>query len=534
MATLVVERYLLRQVARARPGLRGLLDPTAAMTAMTAMTTSSSPASWGRSHASCSASFLGSWSQGKEREFDVVIVGGGMIGSALACALKIGPLTSELKVAVVDRGGGEAKAVDEDSSSRGGIPDLRVSTLTPSTLRFLDKVGVGEKILPPVSAAFDTMQVWDAYGRGHMQFSSPEGLGQVVENEVLKDALQERAATLGCEYVYGKVGDILLPQPDVGITKPKAPEGGARGGDQFTRVVLDCGTALRSPLVVGADGVHSLVAERAKIRSTRYNYGQRAVTCTVRTSEPHATAFQRFLPTGPIALLPVRDGFSNIVWTTTVAEALRLENLGPEELAEEANEAFHGAPRGGFAGGSGLNGGGLSASLSSILTRASAAGLLPGLESSDSDFARPPEILEVVGVKQKSFPLGMKHAMTYCQRGAVLVGDAAHRIHPLAGQGVNIGFGDVEALMAILQEALWSGQNYSDLLTLEKYSRERRGANAGMIRTLDAVKALYQTQFAPVALARNLGMDLLNAFGPLKTAIVGYASSNAKTFSSRD
>ena len=109
----------------------------------------------------------------------------------------------------------------------------------------------------------------------------------------------------------------------------------------------------------------------------------------------------------------------------------------------------------------------------------------------------------------------------------MLAGDAAHSIHPLAGQGVNIGFGDVDALVATIQEALWSGQNYSDLLTLEKYSSKRKVANAALISALDAVKVIYQSQATPLALARNWGMGILNSSDLLKNLIVGYASSNA-------
>ena len=142
-------------------------------------------------------------------------------------------------------------------------------------------------------------------------------------------------------------------------------------------------------------------------------------------------------------------------------------------------------------------------------------------------FSPPPRVVRVVGSSQKSFPLGTQHALAYCRRGVVLVGDAAHRIHPLAGQGVNIGFGDASRLVSVLREALWSGQNYADLLTLNKYSRERRRANGAMIAALDGIKGLYQTTFPPLAFARSLGMDLLNNAGPLKKAIVGFASSNA-------
>ena len=477
----------------------------------------------------------------ERRNFDVVIVGGGMIGSALGCALKHAPLTSKLSIAVVDRAPkseltprqGERvgeNTEEKDVGSNVRFPDLRVSTLTPSTLDLLRQVGVGERIQPPTSAAFENMQIWDTYGQGFVHFSGKSvgsgglHLGHVIENEVLKQILQEKAADLGCEFIYGDVSDILLPGPEVGITKtPGTPMATAGEGDGVQVLLNEGETALRTPLVIGADGANSFVAKKAGIRSTSYNYGQRAVTCTVRTSGDHSTAFQRFLSTGPIALLPVRDGFSNIVWSTSVSEAKHLEGLSSEDFAHAVNDVFSREPKGNPSSGI------LASRLSSLATSLFSSGkdVTSQGGNKENQFVVPPEVLEVVGTSQKSFPLRMKHAFTYCRKGVALVGDAAHSIHPLAGQGVNIGFGDVDVLVETLQEALWSGQNYADLLTLEKYSKKRLTSNAMMIRTLEMVKATYQSQFAPLAAARNLGMGILNSAGPLKDLVVGYASSNA-------
>jgi ubiquinone biosynthesis monooxygenase Coq6 len=272
------------------------------------------------------------------------------------------------------------------------------------------------------------------------------------------------------------------------------------------------------------------VARKAGIRSTSYNYGQRAVTCTVRTRTENDTAFQRFLSTGPIALLPVRDGYSNVVWSTTVSQAKHLEGLSSKDFAKAVNLVLNQEPKGrSSSSGSGLFPfGNFVSEMSSLIPHLTGKSLGGGVEGQErGQFIAPPEVLEVVGTSQKSFPLKMKHALTYCHRSVALVGDAAHSIHPLAGQGVNIGFGDVEVLVETLQEALWSGMNYSDLLTLEKYSNKRHGANAAMIRTLEAVKAVYQSQFTPLAVARNMGMGILNSVGALKGLVVGYASSNA-------
>ena len=516
--------------------------------------------------------------KGKENEkfFDVVIVGGGMIGSALACGLKKASLTSELNVAVVDRlppAHSNDKSKKAQKGSSVPFPDLRVSTLTPSTLGFLRRVGLGETVVAPgKSAAFQHMQIWDAFGEGYVRFSAQQRgrggrgeveqtqtLGHVIENEVLKQHLQDRARSLGCEFIYGDVSEISLPRPEVGITKQvtkrerasERHEGKDVGlstrreeedEEEIARVFLDQGLTVRTPLVIGADGGNSFVAKKAGIRSASYNYGQRAVTCTVRTRTENSTAFQRFLSTGPLALLPVRDGFSNVVWSTTVSQAEHLESLSARDFARAVNLALNEEPKGRSSGS--FQWSSLGSQMSSVVhhltgkslgndngsDNGSGYGYGGGLKAEgqgDDRFISPPEVVEVVGTSQKSFPLKMKHALTYCHKSVALIGDAAHSIHPLAGQGVNIGFGDVEVLVETLQEALWSGQNYSDLLTLEKYSNKRHRANTAMIRTLDTVKAVYQSQFMPLAVARNMGMGVLNNAGVLKDLVVGYASSNA-------
>ena len=480
----------------------------------------------GAAMASCRG-FLGAGpsatSSTTQQDFDVVVFGGGMIGSALACLLKQSPLTSELKVAVVDR-----NAPSSPSSSIPDlpqVPDIRVSTLTPSTLALIDRVGANWAIHSTRSASFQDMQVWDqTASRKHMRFSgSGEGpLGRVVENEVIKSALQRRAQELGCEYASGGVKEVLAPRPRVGITREAGDD-----DDLCDRpsVVFEDGRVLSAPLLVGADGSESIVAKSAGIRYEGRAYGQRAVTCTVDVSRPFATAFQRFLPTGPIALLPVRGGRGNIVWSTTPEHARRLESLGARDFAAEATEALtvEGGPVPSSSSSS-RGGGGWESALAS---RASALLGLRGGASPPAAFEDPPEVVSVAGGRQRSFPLASKHALTYCQRGVVLVGDAAHRIHPLAGQGVNIGFGDCELLVTTIQEALWSGQDFSANLTLEKYAAERRNKNGAMIRSLDAVRALYQSESPYVEAARSLGMDLINGFGPLKQVFVGFASSNA-------
>ena len=227
------------------------------------------------------------------------------------------------------------------------------------------------------------------------------------------------------------------------------------------------------------------------------------------------TAWQRFLPSGPFALLPVRGGLHNIVWTTTSEAAGVLEKMGPEEFAEAANRALR-LP--------------IPASTpSSPLSQAGEMvdGLISTLAATQSlpqRYQDPPMIDSWVGSAPKSFPLQLKHATRYVLPRFALIGDAAHAVHPLAGQGVNLGFGDAEALADAIAMARKSGSDIGDPLILtEMYEKPRRAANEVMITALDSIKTAFSIQMKPFAAARNLGLDLINRTPIVRDVIMSYA-----------
>jgi ubiquinone biosynthesis monooxygenase Coq6 len=235
-------------------------------------------------------------------------------------------------------------------------------------------------------------------------------------------------------------------------------------------------------------------------------------------SEPNdRTAWQRFLPSGPFALLPVRGGLHNIVWSTTHEAARTLEKMGPEEFAEAANKALR------------LPLPSTSSSSSSPLSQAGdmVEGLLSRLAATQSlpqRYQDPPLIESWVGTAPKSFPLHLKHATRYVLPRFALIGDAAHAVHPLAGQGVNLGLGDAEALADAIVMARKSGSDIGDPLILEEmYEKPRRAANDLMITALDSIKTAFSVQFKPFAAARNLGLDLINRSPSMRDTIMAYA-----------
>ncbi|MFP4262427.1 MAG: FAD-dependent monooxygenase, partial [Halomonas sp.] len=318
-----------------------------------------------------------------EERLEVVIVGGGMVGAALAVLLG----QAGVAVALVDArpGGMDAEAVGR------GLPARRVSALTPVSQRLLTRLGAWEWMAERRVSPYRGMRVWDAEGSGEVGFSADqagvEALGHIVENDVTLAALERRLAVL----------------PSVRLclgVRVERLEGGA--GERC--IVLADGRRLAAPLVVAADGARSPLRDLAGIAVSEHDTGQVGVVTTVGVERPHAgVARQAFLPTGPLAFLPLAVGgeehHCSIVWSTTPDEAERLVGLPREALGEALAAA--------------------------IDHRLGAVRVLD----------------DAVG-----FPLAQRHAERYTLPGFALVGDAAHGIHPLAGQGVNLGLMDAAVL----------------------------------------------------------------------------------------
>jgi 2-octaprenylphenol hydroxylase len=240
------------------------------------------------------------------------------------------------------------------------------------------------------------------------------------------------------------------------------------------RLWLDDGRILQAGLIVGADGRDSLVRKMAGIGIQGWDYDQHAIVATVRPQQHHQfTAWQRFMPTGPLALLPILDGHCSIVWSTSPLQAQELMGLDDDAFCE-------------------------------VLSLASER--------------RLGEMLEVG--PRGLFPLRLGHAETYIREGLALVGDAAHAIHPLAGQGVNLGFLDAATLAEVLVEAKKAGRKLGALTTLRRYERARKGDNLGMLAAMDLFKRFFSNEILPVQLLRNFGLSLVDHAGPLKDMIM--------------
>ncbi|HED17456.1 MAG TPA: 2-octaprenyl-3-methyl-6-methoxy-1,4-benzoquinol hydroxylase [Gammaproteobacteria bacterium] len=342
--------------------------------------------------------------------------------------------------------------------------DLRVSAITRASERILQSVGAWQGISGRRLSPFSDMQVWDAGGDGHIHFDSADMgepyLGHIIENSVIVDALRE--VVREADNIECRVGSRF--------------ESYQQAGDYLT-VMLDDGGVIECSLLIGADGRESAVRDAAAIAVQGHAYGQHALVATVSTMLDHQqTAWQRFLPSGPLAFLPLADGRCSIVWSTTPDQAAELVELDDDNFCEQLGAAF--------------------------------AHKLGDITATS---------------KRACYPLVQQHAQSYIADHVALVGDAAHAIHPLAGQGVNLGFLDAAALAEILLQTAQSKRPLSDPRALARYQRWRKGDNLSMMWSMTAFKQLFGTQIAPLRLLRNMGLSAVNGAGPFKQGIIRHA-----------
>ena len=388
--------------------------------------------------------------------YDIIIVGGGMVGSTLACLLakhyETDARQSKKRIAIIEAF--EPNAFDENSPY-----DLRVSAISRFSQQVLQQAGAWQSIESKRTSPYEAMHVWDSTGEGEIHFSAAEigadNLGHIIENPVIQISLAEQVKT------HNNI-DWLCPNKlkDVAFA------------EEHVQVTLDNDDTITASLIVGADGAHSQLRHLAGIEIDRQSYGQSGLVAVVKTEESHqATAWQRFMPSGPLAFLPLGDGSSSIVWTLP-------SDRCPAYLAMDDDK------------------------FKQVL--ADGLGYKLGAISSVSQRA--------------AFPFYGMQAKNYVKPRLALVGDAAHTIHPLAGQGVNLGIKDAAELAKQLINA--SNTDLGSIKLLRKYERARRGDNVSTMRAMEGFRLLFGHSASPVVSLRNLGLSTLNKLPTIKNEIV--------------
>ena len=378
-------------------------------------------------------------------DFDLIIIGGGMVGGALACALGNSPL----RIALLEAEPAAPLAADAPF-------ELRVSAFSLANQRFLENVGVWSRLEASGRVCpFDAMRVWEDGGAA-TRFDCADidapALGYFAENRLLQENLLERCQDFS----------------NIELLRPVETRSISIEADQ---VVVRChNRTLRARLLIGADGARSKVREAACIGTHAWDYEQAALVVTILSDLPqqHMT-WQRFTPSGPQAFLPLAQRHASLVWYHRPDQVRRLRALPDQDFLSELETAF------------------------------------------------PPElggIQQMVG--RASFPLRRMHAHRYVQERVALLGDAAHTVHPLAGQGVNMGLLDAAVLAEVLLDATAKGRDPGALNALRKYERWRRHDNLLMLTATDAFYRTFSNTNPVLRLARNSGMYLADGLRPLK------------------
>jgi 2-polyprenylphenol 6-hydroxylase len=377
-------------------------------------------------------------------DFDILIVGGGMVGAAVAALAANEPLLSDARIALLEP---NVPTMPPDDTV-----DIRVSAISRASERVLAQAGAWSHIPTKHRSAYECMTVWDA-ANAHdsvsaLHFSAADtgepNLGYIIENRRVQWGLFESRALRQRVTVLGATVKALELNESCAIA------------------TLHDERKLRARLLVAADGAHSPCRKMAGIETSGWSYEQSAVVTHVRTSKPHrSTAWQRFTPSGPVAFLPLVDGRSSIVWTNPTAEADRLVSIAPEDFACELAEA--------------------------------------------SDHVLGD--LELTAPRAR-FPLQLKTARDYTRTRFALVGDAAHAVHPLAGQGVNLGFMDAACLIEALADSRRQDANLEALgesRGLRRYERWRKSENLLAMGLIDGIGKLFSNDSGALGALRRAG-----------------------------
>ncbi|GMQ90020.1 MAG: FAD-dependent 2-octaprenylphenol hydroxylase [Gammaproteobacteria bacterium] len=401
------------------------------------------------------------------KEYDVVIVGGGMVGSLLACALGGSPL----RVAVLERTAPAA-------APKEGY-DLRVSAITLASCAVFEALGAWPGMQRRRVSELRELRVWDAGGSGTIRFDSADigepRLGYIIENSVIVAALQERLQKFAnVDYrCPAEIAEIVMARSHPSARKTDTRQ--AQASMDRVSVALNDAQTLNTRLLVGADGAHSLVRRALGIGTTGLDLHQQGIVATVATEKGHEhIAWQRFLPTGPLAFLPLHDPrVCSIVWSADTGRAEELLGLDDAAFLAQLHAAFG------------------------------------------------DRLGQIVSVsKRAAFPLALSHAKRYTAARAALIGDAAHTVHPLAGQGVNLGFMDAATLAEVILDAGTRMRDVGTLNVLRRYERWRKADNLAMLAVTGAFKYVFGNSWPAVSGLRNLALELTDKAAPVKNVIL--------------
>lgn len=340
--------------------------------------------------------------------------------------------------------------------------DVRISAISAASVALLDKLGAWQGIEALRVWAYDGLETWEIDGFGTAFHASELGLdklGFMVENNLIQIGLWQ--ALQGYENCTQAVGFQQIS---------------AKRENGLWILTLDDGQQFSAPILLACDGANSLVRSWSGIGLTSWQYRQHCLLAVVKTDQPaQRVTWQQFFPSGPRAYLPLQDDNGCVVWYDSPQRIAALQQMSAEKLSAEINGNF------------------------------------------------PARLGQVKVITHGSFPLTRQHAQSYVRQGIVLLGDAAHTINPLAGQGVNLGFKDVKVLLEVIEQAVENGENFADETVLKRYEQKRKPDNLLMQTGMDVFYKAFKTDLLPVKIARNLALMVAEKATPLKKRALKYA-----------
>ncbi|KAL7418473.1 putative ubiquinone biosynthesis monooxygenase [Cryptotrichosporon argae] len=463
-----------------------------------------------------------------EDMYDITIVGAGPAGLALACGIQQEPALRHARVLLLEGGSLDRVRAWDDA----GEWSNRVSSLTADNVGWLARLGADAHLAKARSWPIHDMIIWTAPSSSSSSSSSASSpslhfppldhpIAYMTENVNLQRALLRRLES-GARG-EGDDGGVRIME-GARVAEMRMGEGGGSVGLHVG------GRWIRSRLVIGADGPSSPVRQFAQIATVGHAYPTHAVVATLLHARPlpytNATAFQRFLPTGPLAFLPLSETASTMVWSTTPALAAAYRRLPPDALARVVDVGFA-APEPALAS---LNRAVLAADEAGAPLSAFAVDALvppPAVSVSAEAAPSPPPILSIPASSVAGFPLRLAHAETYVAPRLALVGDAAHTTHPLAGQGLNLGLADARALAAVLASAAATGADLGALTALAPYVRARWAANHKMLLAVDTLDWVFKARAPGLDWARATALEVINELEGVKHMFMRSAGSGA-------
>tara|TARA_R110000751_G_scaffold55346_5_gene118824 strand:- start:8783 stop:9961 length:1179 start_codon:yes stop_codon:yes gene_type:complete len=388
--------------------------------------------------------------------FDFCVVGGGMVGSAMA----LGLANMGFKVAIIEPNMPAAFEPEQP-------PDMRVSAISLTSEKLLQELGAWSEIKNMRLCPYKRLSVWDKPSC-RTDFNCTEieqpHLGHIIENRLVQLGLYTVIETNSKVVFYKKLKVTEIAAVD------------------SARVTLEDGQVIQAKMLIGADGGHSAVRDAANIGVQGWQYSQQALGIQIKTTDSQQDiTWQQFTPEGPMAFLPLYNGFASLVWYHSAADIRHLKSFSKAKLKQHILQHF------------------------------------------------PADLVDFEVIDMASFPLTRMHANQYFKGNTVLIGDAAHTINPLAGQGVNLGFKDVAALLSVIREELTKHEHATVLQPshfsqwLNQYQVARRRDNLIMMSAMDLLYSTFSNEHLPLKLLRNLGLKLANHAGPIKHNAMKYA-----------